>query len=76
MNERFWRIYDMPMSSSDQPGTPGSGPQAPATEHLSSAHELLTALQKRIGEHPELAEAILKVETALNILTMKTGGML
>jgi len=45
-------------------------------EHVSSAHELLNALRKRIGEHPELAEAITKLETALSMLTVKTGGML
>jgi hypothetical protein len=55
---------------------PGSGQQLPVAEQLSHAHQLLTALQKRIGEHPELAEAILKLETALNILAAKTGGML
>jgi hypothetical protein len=62
---------------------PQSGPNkrpnpehAPAIEHVSSAHELLQALRKRIGEHPELAEAIVKLETALSILTVKTGGML
>jgi hypothetical protein len=49
---------------------------APVVEHVSSAHELLQALRKRIGEHPELAEAIVKLETALSILTVKTGGML
>jgi len=54
----------------------GTGQQPPVAEHLSGAHQLLTALQKRIGEHPELAEAILKLETALNILAAKTGGML
>ncbi|HXY15156.1 MAG TPA: hypothetical protein VEI26_11710 [Terriglobales bacterium] len=48
----------------------------PAIEHVSSAHELLQSLRKRIGEHPELAEAIVKLETALSILTVKTGGML
>ena len=61
-----------------QPSTgSGTGNQdAPVVEHVSSAHELLRALQKRIGEHPELAEAIVKLETALSILTVKTGGML
>ena len=49
---------------------------APVVEHVSGAHELLNALRKRIGEHPELAEAIAKLESALNILTVKTGGML
>ena len=45
-------------------------------DHVAGAHSLLQSLQSRIGEHPELAEAILKLETALNILTVKTGGML
>lgn len=49
---------------------------APVVEHVSHAHELLNVLRKRIGEHPELAEAITKLETALNMLTVKTGGML
>jgi len=48
----------------------------PALEHVSGAHELLSALRKRIGEHPELAEAITKLETALSLLTLETGGML
>ncbi|HXY02748.1 MAG TPA: hypothetical protein VEI49_04180 [Terriglobales bacterium] len=49
---------------------------SPAIDHVSSAHQLLQVLRKRIGEHPELAEAIRKLETALNILTVNTGGML
>jgi hypothetical protein len=48
---------------------------SPAAEHVTRAHELLTTLRKRIGEHPELAEAITKLETALSVLTVKTGGM-
>ena len=45
-------------------------------EHLTSVHLLLKALQDKIGEHPLLAEAILKVEMALNTLGVKTAGML
>lgn len=48
----------------------------PALEHVSGAHELLHALRQRIGEHPELAEAISKLESALSLLTLETGGML
>jgi hypothetical protein len=33
-----------------------------AAEHLAGVHVLLKALQDKIGEHPLLAEAILKVE--------------
>lgn len=62
----------MPSSGSKPPD---KAPAA-AVAHLTGAHELLKALQKRVGEHPELAEAIRKLESALNILTVKTGGML
>ena len=50
--------------------------QTPAAEHIASAHHLLKALQDKIGEHPELAEAMTKLEMALSILTVKTGAML
>jgi len=64
----------MPSSTS-----PESGPKPehlPAIEHVSRAQELLKALRKRVGEHPELEEAIVKLETALSLLTVRTGGML
>ena len=63
-----------------QPPTESESPHQPEThpaaEHVEHARELLTTLQKRIGEHPELAQAILKLESALSILTVKTGGLL
>ncbi len=49
---------------------------AQAAEHIASAHQVLKALQEKIGKHPELGAAIAKLEMALNILTVKTGGML
>lgn len=55
---------------------PNPGEANPVVEHVEDARELLTTLQKRIGEHPELAKAILKLETALSILTVKTSGLL
>lgn len=58
-----------------QPESKPSSKDSPVVEHVSGAHELLNALRKRIGEHPELAEAITKLETALSMLTVKTGGM-
>ncbi len=64
------------MSSQSAPEANPNQPHAPVVEHVSSAHELLNALRKRIGEHPELGEAITKLETALSLLTVKTGGML
>jgi hypothetical protein len=63
------------MPTSGQPETQPNPDRRPALEHVSSAHELLTSLRKRIGEHPELQEAITKLEMALSILTVKTGGM-
>jgi hypothetical protein len=47
-----------------------------AAEHLAGVQVLLKALQDKVGEHPLLAEAILKVEMALNTLGIKTGAML
>ena len=47
-----------------------------AAEHVASAHQILKDLQKKIGNHPEIGEAITKLEMALNILAIQTGGML
>jgi hypothetical protein len=54
-------------------------PEQDATQaavHISTAHKILKALQEKIGKHPELGAAITKLEMALNILSVKTGGML
>jgi hypothetical protein len=45
-------------------------------EHIRSAHQILKALQEKIGVHPEIGEAITKLEMALNVLAIKTGGVL
>ncbi len=47
-----------------------------AAEHVASAHQLLKELQQRVGPHPELGEAITKLEMALSTLAIKTGGLL
>jgi hypothetical protein len=47
-----------------------------AAEHVAGAHRLLKALQEKIGAHPEIGQAIHKLETALAILEVQTGGML
>ncbi len=47
-----------------------------AAEHVSEAHDLLKTLRDKIGEHPEIGQAIHKLETALAILEVQTGGML
>jgi hypothetical protein len=47
-----------------------------AEVHIKSAHQILKALQKKIGEHPEIGAAITKLEMALNELAVQTGGLL
>jgi hypothetical protein len=47
-----------------------------AAEHVASANELLKQLQAKLGTHPELGEAITKLEMALNTLAVETGGLL
>jgi hypothetical protein len=50
-----------------------------AAKHVASARHLLTCLRDKLGDRhkwPELEEAITKLEVALNILTIETGGML
>lgn len=47
-----------------------------AAEHVTSAQQLLKELQKKVGNHPELGEAITKLEMALSTLAIKTGGLL
>ena len=49
---------------------------AQAAEHVASARQILKDLQKKVGEHPELGEAITKLEMALNSLAVQTGGLL
>ena len=49
---------------------------AGAEANIRSAHEILKALQKKIGEHPEIGAAITKLEMALNDLAIQTGGVL
>ena len=47
-----------------------------AAEHVAGAQRLLKVLQDRIGEHPEIGQAVNKLEMALAILEVQTGGML
>jgi hypothetical protein len=54
---------------------PESNP-ANAEVHIKSAHQILKALQEKIGEHPEIGAAITKLEMALNDLAIQTGGEL
>jgi hypothetical protein len=54
--------------------TPTQGPDA--AEHVAEAHRILSGLRQQLDKHPDLDEAISKLEMALSILTTKTGGML
>jgi hypothetical protein len=56
-------------------GNPKSNPTK-AEAHIKSAHQILKALQEKIGKHPEIGEAITKLEMALNDLAIETGGLL
>ena len=47
-----------------------------AAEHVAEAHRILSGLRQRLDQHPDLEEAIAKLEMALSILTTKSGGML
>jgi predicted translin family RNA/ssDNA-binding protein len=49
---------------------------AEAKAHIAAAQQLLKTLQEKIGEHPEIGAAITKLEMALNVLAIKTGGLL
>ncbi len=49
---------------------------AEAAVHIDSARAILKALQRKIGEHPEVGAAITKLEMALNALAIQTGGLL
>ncbi len=57
-------------------GEPKPDPRSrQAAEHVAGAHSLLKALQDKVAEHPEIGQAINKLEMALAILEVQTGGM-
>ena len=45
-------------------------------QNVSEAHRLLDSLRGELERHPKLEEAIVKLELALENLTIKSGGML
>lgn len=47
-----------------------------AIQPVREAHTLLQSLRDQMDRHPELEQAIEKLEEALNLLAVKTGGML
>jgi hypothetical protein len=64
------------METTPVPEPAQNSEHAPLVDQVTGAHQLLKSLEEKIGEHPALAEAILKLENALSILTVKTGGLL
>ena len=50
--------------------------QESTQEHLERARTLLNLLREKLDKHPELEEAIDRLEMALSALTVKSGGML
>ncbi len=60
----------------ENPESTQKQPPIPAVQHLTEAHSLLKRLSERLDKHPELEQAIEKLELALNDLTLRTGGML
>jgi len=64
----------------DKPTAGQEGKHAEAVQHLSEAHRILNKLREQADKHPApreaIAEAIQKLERALAILSVKTGGWL
>ena len=51
-------------------------PLSEPVQQIAGAHQLLKSLSEKFGAmHPELNEAITKLELALSALTVNTGGM-
>ena len=67
-----------PKTTSDQASSQDATPSQ-AAQHVANARELLKSVSEKHGlleKHPELAEAITKLELALAELTLETGGLL
>jgi hypothetical protein len=54
---------------------PESG-EPTAAEHVAAARQLLRSLQAKLGQHPEIEEAVTRLEMALASLGVQTGGFL
>ncbi len=47
-----------------------------AVQNVEQARSLLNSLRSELDRHPKLEEAIVKLELALENLTIRSGGML
>lgn len=50
--------------------------QNEAAQNVAEARNLLHSLRGELDQHPKLEEAIVKLEIALEKLTLNSGGML
>jgi hypothetical protein len=58
------------------PENSNTNPQQKAVEQVAEAHRILNRMRQQVDKHPDLEEAVAKLEMALSILTTNTGGML
>ncbi len=65
---------ELTMNAPQEPNPDSNSADAEA--HIKSAHQILKKLQQKLGEHPEIGAAITNLEMALNVLAIKTGGVL
>jgi len=63
------------MTEDPNSGTPATQ-EREAAKHVAEAHRILSGMRLNLQKHPDLEEAIDKLEMALSILTTNTGGML
>ena len=64
------------MSPEPSPENAATTNEQGAVEHVAEAHRILSGLRQQLDKHPDLDDAIARLELALSVLTTKTGGML
>ena len=66
--------------ATEKPTSETHAQHAEAVQHIAEAHGILKTLREKSNKHPAPREAIVeamqKLETALAILSVKTGGWL
>jgi len=65
--------------AADKPTAERTGQNAEAVKHITEAHRILHKLREEAEKHPAPREAVIeamhKLEMALAILSVKTGGV-